>query len=194
MLIAPGFLLGCAKTGSVEAAPLPSTQQDELLALIDLWAAHFGYYDGRIDLQAGGDLGAFTTADCNLTAHAPLWGTKEGEEKPIPAVDVREQLAGTLKWTRIARHDMHMARHPVDNAVCLFFVVKARFVALPFNLMTVPVAFVVTAADTEEGLRIQEVHEWPAETPEEARQVLVDSCGWPAETTIEPYVSFGAVS
>ncbi|MFT5686117.1 MAG: hypothetical protein ACI8RZ_007072, partial [Myxococcota bacterium] len=90
---------------------MASTQQDELLALLDLWASHFGYYDGHIDLEVGGDLSAITTADCTLTAQAPLWGTREGEEQPLPAVDVREQLAGTLKWTRIARHDMHMARH-----------------------------------------------------------------------------------
>ncbi|MFT5685268.1 MAG: hypothetical protein ACI8RZ_006218, partial [Myxococcota bacterium] len=131
---------------------------------------------------------------CTLTAHAPLWGTREGEEQPLPAVDVREQLAGTLKWTRIARHDMHMARHPEQDAVCLFFVVKARLSFLPFNLMTVPLAFVVTAADKGAGLRINEVHEWPAETPEEARSVLVDHYGWPTETTLEPHVGFGATS
>ncbi|MFT6397262.1 MAG: hypothetical protein ACJAYU_002008 [Bradymonadia bacterium] len=36
---------------------------------------------------------------------------KVGEEKALPVVDVREQLAGMLKWIRISRHDRHMARH-----------------------------------------------------------------------------------
>lgn len=86
------------------------------------------------------------------------------------------------------------ARHPERDAVYLFFVVKARFFLLPFNLMTMPLAFVVTAADTDGGLRIAEIYEWPTETPEEAHKVLVDSCGWPTETRFEPHTAFGAIS
>ncbi|MFT4976336.1 MAG: hypothetical protein ACI8S6_002232 [Myxococcota bacterium] len=173
---------------------MTSNPPDELLALIELWAAHFGYYDGKINLQSGGDLSTLTTSDCTLTAHAPLWGTKKGQEQAVPATAVRKQLSGMLKWMRIGRHDMHMARHPEGSAICLFFVVRARFFLLPFNLMTVPLAFVVTTSVTDDGLRIKEIHEWPAATPEQAHEVLVDRCGWPAETTFEPHVAFGALS
>lgn len=167
--------------------------EDPLLTLIHSWASHFGYYDGKIDLQSG-DLGELTTADCTLTAHAPLWGTKAGQEVATPAADVRKQLARMLWWTRIGRHDMHLARHPTQDALCLFFVVKARFFLLPITLMTVPLAFVVTATDTEHGLRISDIHEWPAKTPEEARQVLEENCDWPPGTAFTPHVAFGAVS
>ena len=192
LLAMPGLLVGCAKPGPVQA--MGSTEQDEVISLIEAWAAAFGYYDGRIDLADGDDLSAFTTADCTLTAHAPLWGTKAGEEKAIPVAEVREQLAGMLKWARIARHDMHLARHPLGNAVCLFFVVKARAGVVPINLMTVPLAFVVNIAETEDGLRIEDIHERPAETLEDARTVLVDECGWPAETSFQPTLAFGAAS
>lgn len=192
VLLTPASLAGCVKTGATP--PVPGTQPDALLALIEAWGAHFGYYDGRIDLEAGGDLRAFVTADCTLTAHAPLWGTKEGEEEGVPAQEVRGELARMLKWTRIARHDMHMARHSSEDTVALFFVVKARMVGLPFTLMRVPLVFVVTTARTDEGLRIQEVHEWPAASPEAAQAVLVEQCGWPAETTMAPHVAFGAAS
>ena len=188
----PGFLVGCAKPAPVPA--MASTEQDELISLIEAWAAAFGYYDGRIDLRDGDDLSAFTTADCTLTAHAPLWGTKAGEEKAIPVAEVREQLAGMLKWARIARHDMHIARYPEGNAVCLFFVVKARAGVVPINLMTVPLAFVVNVAETEDGLRIQEIHERPAETLADARMVLLEACGWPEDTRFQPTLAFGAAS
>ncbi len=168
--------------------------KDDLLALIHTWATHFGYYDGTIDLQTGGDLSAFTTADCTLTAHAPLWGTREGKEVATPAAEVRKQLARMLRWVRIARHDMHLARHPQEDSICLFFTVKIRFFLLPITLMTVPLAFVVTTSETDRGLRICDMHEWPAATPAEARRVLVETCGWPEETTFTPHVAFGAVS
>jgi hypothetical protein len=61
------------------------TPQDKpIIALVDRWGAHFGYYDGKIDLKVD-DLSSFATPDCTLTAHAPLWGTKEGEESALPA-------------------------------------------------------------------------------------------------------------
>ena len=191
VLAAPSMLIGCAKTGAVAAPGAPST--DELLALIEAWAAHFGYYDGAIDLEVS-DLSAFTTADCTLTAHAPLWGTEAGAESATPASEVRTSLAKMLRRVRITRNNMHMARHPDGKAICLFFVVKARLGFLPLNLMTVPLAFVANAVETDRGLRIKAVNEWPAETPEDARQLLVDTYGWPAETALAPHVAFGAVT
>ena len=191
VLSAPSMLIGCAKTGVVEAPSAPSA--DALLALMETWAAHFGYYDGAINLEVT-DLSSFTTADCTLTAHAPLWGTKAGAERATPVSEVRSDLAKLLRWSRITRNNMHMARHPDGRALCLFFVTKARLGVLPFNLMTVPLAFVVNAVETDNGLRIKAVNEWPADTLEDAQQLLVDTCGWPAETTFEPHVAFGAVS
>lgn len=109
-------------------------------------------------------------------------------------IEVRETLAKGLKWVRIGRHDMHMALHPTSNAMCLYFVVKVRPKIFPITCMTVPVAFVVTTKGTEEGLRIDAVHEWSAKTPEVAREILVEQCGWPTSTTFKPYTAFGAVS
>lgn len=172
---------------------MAAPQEDELLALIELFASHYGYYDGKIDLESG-DLSTFATPECSITAHAPLWRTKEGQEKQVPLLDVRKQLAGMLKWFRIRRHEMHLAQHPTQNALCLFFVVKSRLAFLPFNLMTVPLAFVVTTRETPDGLRLDEIHEWPAEDPVAARAVLIDECGWPTETAFEPHPAFGAAS
>lgn len=170
------------------------TDYDELFNLINLWASHFGYNDGRIDLTVGGDLTSFSTVDCALTAHAPLWRTKPGTERGVPIADVRKMLSNGLRWVRIGRHDMHMAVHPTSNALCLHFVVKARLKILPINFMTVPVAFVVTTANTQEGLRIDAVHEWSAKTPEDARKILVEQCGWPTSVTFKPFLAFGAAS
>lgn len=83
-----------------------------------------------------------------------------------------------------------MALHPECPSACLFFVLKARPFFLPFTMMTVLLAFVVDAVDTDSGLGIREIHEWPATSPEEARRVLVDTCGWPANTTFAQHAAF----
>ena len=171
-----------------------NTDHEVLFNLVNLWASHFGYNDGHIDLTVGGDLTSFSTVDCALTAHAPLWRTKPGKEKGVPITEVRKTLAKGLKFMKINRHDMHMALHPTSKALCLYFVVKARPKILPFNCMTVPVAFVVTTEETEVGLRIDAVHEWSAKTPEAAREILVEQYGWPKSLKFNPYVAFGAVS
>lgn len=92
-----------------------------ILALIDQLALLFGYYTNRIDLKTG-DLAAVCLPDCTLTAHAPLWGTKPGKEKGVPALQVRKTLGGSLlPFVRIARHDMQLAMHPEGKGICLFF-------------------------------------------------------------------------
>ncbi len=164
-----------------------------IMQLVDNWAAHFGYYDGKIDLKVD-DLSSFLTPDCTLTAHAPLWRTKEGKEKAVSAVDVRKQLARTLKLTRVARHKMHLALHPDGEALCLFFVVKGRFAFLPLTIMAVPLAFVVQAVEIDGELRISEIHERPAVDPAATRRALVDYHDWPVDTVLEPCVAFGARS
>lgn len=121
-----------------------------MIALVDRWAAHFGYYDRKIDLNVN-DLASFTTSDCTLTAHAPLWRTKPGEEKAVPVADVRKQLARMLKISRVARHNMQLAIHPGGEALCLFFEVRGKIAWLPFTVMKVPLAFVVQAVVTDEG-------------------------------------------
>ena len=164
-----------------------------MIALVEAWGRHYGYYDGKIDLSSG-DLNAVTTSDCTLTAHAPLWRTKPGKEKDVPVAEVRKQLATMLKIARVERHDMHIALHPDGQALCVFFVVRGRLPLLPFTVMTVPLAFVVRAIETNGGLRLSEIHEWPAADPAAARRVLVDQSGWPDTTTMEPYMNFGAAS
>ena len=62
---------------------------------------HLTGYDLTID-----DLSSFTTDDCTLTAHAPLWGVKAGEEEAVPVKDVRTRLARILRFGgRPARHE-----------------------------------------------------------------------------------------
>jgi hypothetical protein len=140
-------------------------------------------------------LTTFATADANLTAHAPLWGTKAGQEKPVAATEVRKTLAGMLKWATVGRHDMHLAMNNDKKQLCLYFVVKMKLTYLPcFTMMTVPLAFVVSTVDTPEGLRISEIHEWPAASPEDAQKVLGEQCGWPKTTQFEKHVGFGALS
>jgi hypothetical protein len=60
--------------------------------------------------------------------------------------------------------------------------------------MTMPCAFIVTTVDTPEGLRMSQVHEWPAASPEKAQNILAKECGWPSTTEFEEYVGFGALS
>lgn len=165
----------------------------ELATLVEHWGAHFGWYDGTIDLGVD-DLSAFTTADCTLTAHAPVWGTRAGAERAIPIAEVRKRLAGLVKFVRGTRHDMHIAVHPNSNQMCLFVRFKARLAFVPVTLRTEPLAFVVQASATPDGLRISKVDEWSAADPEAARRLLVDHHGWPAETALHPEVAFGAVS
>ncbi len=51
-----------------------------LIALVEAWAAHFGYCDGSIDMKVH-DLSSFTTPECMLTAHAAFWRTKAGRRE-----------------------------------------------------------------------------------------------------------------
>lgn len=180
-------------SGPVLVDDMTSPRKDELLALFQQWAASLGYLTGKIDLTADPELAGVATADCSLTAHAPLWGTKAGQEKPMSATTVRKTLAANLKFVRIERHDMHMAVH--DTQICFFFVVKAKLKFFPlFSFMTVPLAFVLSAVDTPQGLRIREINEWPAASPEEAQRLLVAKHGWPETTRFEKKVAFGALS
>ena len=102
-----------------------------LLALVDEWAVLFGYHTNRIDLKTG-DLSAVCLPDCTLTAHAPLWGTKPGKEKGVPAGQVRKTLAGSLlPFVQIARHNMHVAMHPQGKGLCIFFEVRGKLKVAP---------------------------------------------------------------
>lgn len=169
------------------------SQKTELINLVQQWALHFGYINGKIDIKSDDELAAFATADCTLTAHAPLWGTKTGEEKAIPAATVRKNLRNMLRYAKAERHDMHMCIS--GKQLCLFFVVKAKLRFFPlFYVRQVPLAFVVEAADTPQGLRIKEIHEWPADSAEEALKVVVEKLGWPETSKFEKHVAFGAAS
>ena len=171
-----------------------NSHQDELFKLVDQLASHFGYYDGRIDIKSGGDLTEFCTKKCTLTAHAPLWRTKPGKENPIPATTVRKTLAKILRWVKFTRHNMHIVRHPEKDKLCLFFIVKARFLMLPFNIMTVPLILEVNAIKTDTGLRIDEIHERPAKNTDVAQQLLVNELNWPQPVHFEKIKDFGAIS
>lgn len=170
-----------------------SPQKTELLNLFQQWALHFGYISGKIEIKSADELAAFTTSDCTLTAHAPLWGAKPGEETAVPAATVRKNLNGMLKYAKLERHNMHIAAH--GKQLCLFFELKGKLRYFPlFYVVQVPLAFVLEAVDTPQGLRIQAIHEWPAASPAEALQVMVAKHGWPETAKFEKQVAFGAVS
>ena len=60
--------------------------------------------------------------------------------------------------------------------------------------MTVPVAFVVQAIRTADGLRIHQIDERSAKTAEAACDVLINECSWPAPVSFAPIKAFGAAS
>lgn len=171
---------------------MTTSHDHPMLALLEGWTQHFGYYDNRIDLKVD-RLGQFVTTDAKLIAHAPLWGIKEGYQA-FPAAQARKRLARALRFGRATRHHMQLALHPDGMQLCLFFGLKTRLRLLPITLQTTTLAFIVLAVETEDGLRIEAVHEWAAADPAEARQVVIDHHGWPVETTLTPHVAFGAVS
>lgn len=172
---------------------MPVPTDHEMIAVVDRWASHFGYYDNRIDLT-NGDLSSFTTDDASLTAHAPLWGTKEGQEEAVPAAEVRKRLARLLKFARANRHNLHLALHPDGTQLCLLFELKARLRVLSIPLRTVTMAFVVLATETADGLRISAIHEWDAADPAATAKVVINNHGWPADTVLRPHQGFGAAS
>jgi hypothetical protein len=171
-----------------------SFESDERFKLLREWVAYLGYYDGKIDLNAGGNTEAFATRDAVLEVHAPLWGTKPGKETPVPAEQVRAALSRALRWFTVHRHDMHIALHPDDPSLCVFFVAKIRPKFLPITIRTVPLVSLVSYAETDRGLRIRRVDEWAAHTPKEAERLIKEKLGWPDSVTLEPARVFGAVS
>lgn len=169
------------------------SSNNEIVGLVERWGAHFGWYDGKIDLGVL-DLGSFATPDCTLTGHAPVWGTKAGAERAMPIAEVRKRLARLAKLARATRHDMHLAIHPDGDAMGIFVRFEVRLAFLPVTVRTERLAFVVKAIETANGLRISTVDEWSAADPEAARRILVDHHGWPADTALHPQVAFGAAS
>ncbi|MEI8095800.1 MAG: hypothetical protein WCG80_16440 [Spirochaetales bacterium] len=168
-------------------------RRNELLNLFQQWANHFGYLDGKIQIASDEELQAFATTDCTLTSHPPLWGARPGLEKAVPATTVRRSLQGLLRSFKVTRLEMHVAVN--ETKLCLYFVVKGRLKLFPFfDVMNVPLAFVLGAVETPQGLRIDEVHEWPAASPTDALKVLVAQHAWPATARFEQHVAFGAVS
>ena len=89
-----------------------SSKKGELISLFQQWALHFGYISGTIDIKSDDELVAFATADCTLTVHTPLWGTKPGEEKAVPAATVRKTLGDMLKYAKLERHDILSLEQP----------------------------------------------------------------------------------
>jgi hypothetical protein len=100
-----------------------SPHKDIIMALVGQCTAHFGWLDGKIDLQDD-DLSAFLSPDASFMIHAPLWGTKVGQEKETPVAEARKTLAGLMKWVSLERHHMQMAVH--DKQLCTFLVVKLK--------------------------------------------------------------------
>lgn len=164
-----------------------------MLILADQWAAHLGYYDNMIDLAIE-DLSAFTTEKCAMTAHAPLWGVKQGAEEAVPVAEVRRRLARMLRFGRPVRHDMHVATHPDGTELALFFRLKLQPRFVPITFRTIPLVLVFQAAGVEDELRIDEVHEWAAADPAATCRLLIERHDWPDKTTMHPHIAFGAAS
>ena len=163
------------------------------MALLEGHAKLYGYYDGKIVIKESDDYESLYADGATLTAHAPLWGTKEGQEKAYSILEVRNQLNKTLKFGRVDRVGMQIATK--NNGVCLFFTVLASLRFLPcVKLMRVPLIFVVDFCEEKGELKIKEINEWPAKTPQEGLELLTGQLGWPAETKFEPRVLFGALN
>jgi hypothetical protein len=166
----------------------------QLVQLLSVYAERFGWVDGKIDLST--DLADVTLPSATFTAHSPLWGTKPGKEKAVPATEVRANIKNNLlPYFSLARHGMQIAFHPDGESVCLFLEVRGKLKACPcFNVMTVPVLFLVKVArEGKAAPRIAEFHERAAKSAEAGAAVLVQ-LGWPAGTTFSPYMAFGAAS
>ena len=112
----------------------------------------------------------------------------------MPIAEVRKRLAGLVRFVRGTRHDMHVAIHPDGEQLCLWVRFKARLAFPPVTVRTEPLALVLRATRTSDGLRISAVDEWSAVDPEAARSLLIEHHGWPADTALHPRVAFGAVS
>jgi hypothetical protein len=52
----------------------------------------------------------------------------------------------------------------------------------------------VNAIKTDMGLRIDEIHEWPAKTTDVAQQLLINEHDWPQPVNFETIKAFGAIS
>jgi hypothetical protein len=81
-----------------------------LVALVEAWAAHFGYCDGSIDMKVH-DLSSFTTPECMLTAHAAFWRTKAGRRER-DAGRRRAQATGPNAQGDMGRPPRHAPRPP----------------------------------------------------------------------------------
>ena len=172
---------------------MQSPETDEIVGLVERFGSCFGWYDNKIDLK-GQDLRSVATPECALTAHSPIWGTKEGAERAVPLTEVRTRIARLLRLTRATREDMHVSIHPSGEALGLFLRLKFRPAGLPVTMRTQTLAFVATATRTGDGLRISQVDEWSASDPEAASRILVEHHGWPVDTLLRPQQAFGAAS
>ena len=56
---------------------------------------------------------------------------------------------------------------------------------LPFNIMTVPLILEANAIKTDIWLRIDEIHEWPANTTDVAQQLLDNELDWSKHVKFE---------
>jgi len=177
-------------------APVP--KREEMLELMDGWSDLFGYYTNRIDLKKG-DLSAVCLPTCTLTAHAPLWGTKPGQEKAVLVAEGRKNLSGMLRFMKVTRHDMKLSMRKNGKELCLFFKARVKLRILPFcAIVNAPLIFVVKYENDERGeLKIASVDEWAVKsaTIEEARKMLVELCFWPTDdTTFAPFTAaFGGL-
>ncbi|KAG8461125.1 hypothetical protein KFE25_003694 [Diacronema lutheri] len=172
-----------------QLSAVPNSYQ--LVRLMEQWAERFGYYDGRIDLSA--DISAFSTPECALLPHAPLWGNKPGRETLIGAQAVRKRLKDLHSVFTIVRTDMHLTLRPDGRAFCLYYKRDANLCCATID--SAKNLFVgETEPDGHGGLKVSRVDEWAATDPSDGLAVLIKACGWPAATQpFAPYHGFGAV-
>jgi len=130
-------------------APVP--KREEMLELMDGWSDLFGYYTNRIDLKKG-DLSAVCLPTCTLTAHAPLWGTKPGQEKAVLVAEGRKNLSGMLRFMKVTRHDMKLSMRKNGKELCLFFKARVKLRILPFcAIVNAPLILSSSMKTTSEG-------------------------------------------
>jgi hypothetical protein len=88
-----------------------TSYKEELIGLLNIWAANYGWLNGKIDLSKTPDWSSFTlpVEEAFLTAHSPLYGVKPGKEEPSSVAEVRKKLAPLLNYVKLKRQDLHLA-------------------------------------------------------------------------------------
>ena len=167
-------------------------KKEALLALAEKFAKCLGWSDA-INLKDNPEMTGVISPTTPLifTAHAPLWGTKEGQEKEIDGKEVRKNLASMSTFVRIVRRDCYQGFHGLQLALFLHVEIRLKF--FPFIPWKTSLVFLMTAVEEGGELFLKRCDEHAAKDVEEAKKLLNSIYGWPADTPFEKSAIKGLV-